>query len=152
MTSCTAAPVAKFNRNITTPTSNAVFLNVINDPDLIMLDLQEKLNSFGLKVDLAEGEASHSQIIVNKNVITEYKKVSVSKAPYELLVTYSRGGYPYRINWRSILRDRINNKVIATYKYDFNAATESFGWDNDKIMDDMISNIIKPFWKAPQHN
>ncbi len=146
LTGCVASPSVKIDHSSGTATDKTILLNMVNDPDLIVLDLQEKLTASGLNVDSTAGEPRKSQFVVGNGVITKNDNVSDSNAHYELMVSYSRGGYPYNIHWRSILRDRDNNKVISTYKYDFNAATQSFGWDNDKLISDMIDKELKPFF------
>lgn len=146
LSSCVATPTATLKTDGNAPTSRHVFLNMANDPDLMALDLQTALEAQGLQVDISTGESEMSQTIVSDTTLTTHKRVSESQAPYELVVSYSRGGYPYRIAWRTFLRDRTTKKVIGTYKYDFNAAVQSFGWGNDKIIQDMIATLVTPYW------
>ena len=148
LASCTGAPKSNIRFENGSASSMHVFVNMSSDPDLIVLDLQVQLESIGLTVDLSTAEASKSVTIAENDTMTTYKNVSDSQAPYELIITYSRGGYPYKIAWRAILRDRENKKLLGTYKYDFNAGYQSAGWDNDRIIEDMINAIILPFWFA----
>jgi len=95
--SCTASPKASLNASVPPPVSNYVFVNMSSDPDLVSLDIQTALEAKGLQIDLSTGESEKSQTIIGEKTLTTYKKISESQAPYELIVSYSRGGYPYRI-------------------------------------------------------
>lgn len=128
--------------------SRHVFVNMTSDPDLIVLDVQAALEAEGLVVDLSAGESEMSQTIIGKGTLTTHKHVSESQAPYELIISYRRGGSPFRIAWRAVLRDRVNKQVVGTYKYDFNAAYQSFGWSNEKIIEDMVGNLVIPYWST----
>lgn len=150
LAACVASPTATIKAPGTHPISRHVFVNMASDPDLISLDVQTALEAEGLKIDLSSGESEMSQTVIGENTLTTHRRVSESQAPYELIVSYNRGGYPYRIIWRTMLRDRTTKKVIATYKYDFNAAYQSFGWSNEKILQDMISTLVTPFWAGNQ--
>lgn len=145
--SCMASLKTSINASITPPVSNHVYVNMASDPDLVALDIQKALEAEWLQIDLSTGEDEISQTIIGKKTLTTYKQVSAYQAPYELIISYSRGGYPYRIIWRTVLRDRANNKVIGTYKYDFNAAYQSLGWSNDKIIKEMINNLMA-LWRT----
>jgi hypothetical protein len=124
--------------------SKQIFVNLVNDPDLIAIDVQSALQSKGFQVDLSTGETQKSQLILSGNKVTSYSNVSESQAPFELSISYWRGGYPYRINWRALLRDRTTNQLIGTYKYNFNAAYQSLGWSNEKLLNDMIEELVIP--------
>ncbi|MEX2963903.1 hypothetical protein [Microbulbifer sp. TYP-18] len=146
LAACVASPVVTFGPDLALPKSNTLFLNMANDPDLLALELQVLLEAEGLEVDLSSGESAMSQTIIDRNTLTTFENVSASQAPYELTVSYKRGGYPYRIIWHAILRDRENNTVIGTYKYDYDAAHQNFGWNIKQIMDDMVSKLIHAYW------
>jgi len=135
---CTAKPVVQMDANALKPRSDSLFLNMESDPDLMVMEIQNALELEGLRVRAATAE---------QDTNLAKSQISIDEVPYELTVFYVRGGYPYRISWRSILRDRESSEVIGTYKYDFNAATQGLGWDNQTIIDDMIKNLIQPFWR-----
>ena len=139
---CTATPIVKHSGRVPTNEPKDIFVNLSNDPDLVALDVQAALQARGFRVALSTGEAKKSQAVISGNTITTYDQVSESKFRYELIISYIRGGYPYLIKWRAVLRDRTENKVLGTYKYDFNAAYQSLGWSNEKIIEDMIETLV----------
>lgn len=146
LSSCSARPKTTIKVSGGAPISDHVFINMAHDPDLVALDIQAALEELGLRADLSTGESEMSQTVIGEDTLTTHKRVSASQAPYELIVSYERGGYPFRIAWRTVLRDRTSKKVIGTYKYDFNAAYQGFGWDNEKIIQDMINALVRPYW------
>lgn len=148
LSGCAGTPKTTLKDDVQDPVSKSVFVNMASDPDLVGLDIQMALEKEGFNADLSTGEAEKSQSTVEDGTITTYETVSESNAPYELIVSYRRGGYPFKIKWRAVLRDRVNKEVIGNYKYDFNAAYQSGGWSNEKIITDMMSSLIVPYWDA----
>lgn len=143
LTGCTASPQVKVNDPNSQAKSNSIVLNINNDVDLVAFDIQSSLMDLGIKAD---APASQSQTTSKDGVTTTRDNVTTSSAPYELMVVYRRGGFPYKIKWRAALLDRQTGRAISTYKYTYNAGYQNLGWDNEEIIADMIEKLIKPFW------
>lgn len=150
MGGCVFRPEAKVDQNALASGPKYLAIQIEPDPNLVAFDLRTQLENQGFRVDDTTTEPGSGLMVLEKNKVRTYDRVTDSPARYVLVVGYTEGGYPYRLAWRARIVDREAKRTLSTYAYDWNAGVAlNFKWSNEQIIADMIKRMVNPvFSKA----